>query len=161
MKHKYLTLKEALELLAEGQEVIVRLERSAEELPVKDIKNLYNEGAELFVEEVEDCNLEIPEFDIFDTLFPEKSEEPIEKVEENETICEEPEKTPEEPERPTENTPTIKNKGRERSIDRGKVWALYDTGRWTIKDIAAEVGCSEWSVRNILFVEGRPNNENV
>lgn len=159
MKHKYLTLKEALELLAEGQEVIVRLERSAEELPVKDIKNLYNEGAELYVEEIEDCTLEIPEFDIYDVLFPKKPEEPIGEPEENESTPEMPEEVSEEP--VEEEAPKLKNKGRERTIDRGKVCALYKTGKWTIKDIAIDVGCSDWSVRNILKEEGLYRNEKL
>jgi len=39
-------------------------------------------------------------------------------------------------------------------IDKGKICALWQSGRWSVKGIAADVGCSEQTVRNTLQARG-------
>ena len=39
-------------------------------------------------------------------------------------------------------------------IDKGKICALWQSGRWSVKDIASDVGCSEQTVRNTLQARG-------
>ena len=39
-------------------------------------------------------------------------------------------------------------------IDKGKICALWQSGRWSVKDIAADVHCSEQTVRNTLQARG-------
>lgn len=39
-------------------------------------------------------------------------------------------------------------------IDKGKICALWKSGRWSVKDIASDVGCSEQTVRNTLQARG-------
>ena len=57
------------------------------------------------------------------------------------------EKEPEEPKKPEP-----KKGGSKRKVDRGKIMSLYE-GKWTIKDIAADVKCSEQTVRNVIKEE--------
>lgn len=39
-------------------------------------------------------------------------------------------------------------------IDKGKICALWRSGSWSVKDIAADVHCSEQTVRNTLQAQG-------
>lgn len=39
-------------------------------------------------------------------------------------------------------------------IDKGKICALWKSGSWSVKDIAADVHCSEQTVRNTLQARG-------
>lgn len=39
-------------------------------------------------------------------------------------------------------------------IDKGKICALWRSGSWSVKDIAADVHCSEQTVRNTLQARG-------
>lgn len=39
-------------------------------------------------------------------------------------------------------------------IDKGKICALWQSGRWSVKNIASDVGCSEQTVRNTLQAQG-------
>ena len=39
-------------------------------------------------------------------------------------------------------------------IDKGKICALWRSGSWSVKDIAADVHCSEQTVRNTLQSRG-------
>lgn len=39
-------------------------------------------------------------------------------------------------------------------IDKGKICALWKTGSWSVMDIAADVHCSEQTVRNTLQARG-------
>lgn len=53
----------------------------------------------------------------------------------------------------------VERKKPKKTIDRGRVWALYDAG-WKTKDIAVDACCSAQTVRNILNEE-RPIPEYV
>lgn len=53
-------------------------------------------------------------------------------------------------------TPEKKNKvsAKEKNIDKGKICALWRSRKWSVIDIARDVGCSEQTVRNTLKANG-------
>ena len=52
--------------------------------------------------------------------------------------------------------PEMKNKvsAKEKNIDKGKICALWRSRKWSVIDIARDVGCSEQTVRNTLKANG-------
>lgn len=69
-------------------------------------------------------------------------EEPTKEEKKESEPVKEPEKKPEKKQ----------TKGPARTIDRGKLFALAKAG-WPTTKIADELGCSQWSVLNILKTE--------
>ena len=63
----------------------------------------------------------------------------------------------EEEPKPVEETPKKQKEEKKRKVDAAKVWALYDAN-WGPASIAAEMGCSTQTVRNIL-AKDRPDME--
>ena len=59
--------------------------------------------------------------------------------------------------KPVEETPKKQKEEKKRKVDAAKVWALYDAN-WGPASIAAEMGCSTQTIRNILGRE-RPDME--
>ena len=59
--------------------------------------------------------------------------------------------------KPVEETPKKQKEEKKRKVDAAKVWALYDAN-WGPASIAAEMGCSTQTVRNIL-AKDRPDME--
>lgn len=125
-----LTLLEALTLMASGKEVTLKFEAPASEFTVADLIKLESEGAKFFI-------------------VPETVSNPEQKMSFAEMLGEEP---PVPAITSPPNAEEQKATGKRKKIDRGKVWALHNAG-WKNKEIAEEVGCSEWSICQILKEE--------